>query len=111
MPVKGPKKFLDDNQVAYELIAHGAAYTAPEIARSAHVPGRELAKTIIVELDGLMAMAVSKWIRGRPPGGPGASPSCQARSTPSSTQKVRLPGRICASVESTGRSGSFRNNA
>ena len=39
-------------------ISHSLAYTAQEIAASAHVPGRELAKTVIVKVDGRMAMAV-----------------------------------------------------
>jgi Ala-tRNA(Pro) deacylase len=58
MPVKSLKKFLDDNRVKYVCIAHSPAYTAQEVAQSAHVPGREMAKTVMVELDGQMAMAV-----------------------------------------------------
>lgn len=34
------------------------AYTAQEIAASAHVAGKELAKTVIVKIDDKMAMAV-----------------------------------------------------
>jgi Ala-tRNA(Pro) deacylase len=58
MPVKSLKKFLDDNRVKYVCIAHSPAYTAQEVAQSAHVPGREMAKTVMVELDKQMAMAV-----------------------------------------------------
>jgi Ala-tRNA(Pro) deacylase len=58
MPVKKLKEFLDSNQVKYVMISHSAAYTAQEIAASAHVPGKELAKTVIVKVDGKMAMAV-----------------------------------------------------
>jgi Ala-tRNA(Pro) deacylase len=58
MPVKKMKEFLDENGVKYVSIAHSPAYTAQEIAASAHVPGRELAKTVIVKVDGQMAMAV-----------------------------------------------------
>jgi Ala-tRNA(Pro) deacylase len=58
MPVKKLKEFLDSNHVKYVTISHSAAYTAQEIAASAHVPGRELAKTVIVKVDGKMAMAV-----------------------------------------------------
>jgi Ala-tRNA(Pro) deacylase len=39
-------------------IIHSTAYTAQEVAASAHVSGKELAKTVIVELDGKVAMAV-----------------------------------------------------
>ena len=42
------KRFFDENGVAYESIPHYAAYTAQETAASAHVRGRELAKTVMV---------------------------------------------------------------
>ena len=58
MPVAKLKKFLDDNQVRYVSIAHSIAYTAQEVAQSAHIPGEQMAKTVIVELDGQLAMAV-----------------------------------------------------
>lgn len=58
MPVKKLKEFLDSNQVRYVSISHSAAYTAQEIAALAHVPGKELAKTVMVRIDGKMAMAV-----------------------------------------------------
>jgi len=58
MPVKKLKEFLDANQVKYVSITHSMAYTAQEVAASAHVPGKALAKVVIVELDGEMAMAV-----------------------------------------------------
>ena len=58
MPVKKLKEFLDSQQVKYLTINHSAAYTAQEIAASAHVRGKELAKTVMVTLDGRMAMAV-----------------------------------------------------
>jgi Ala-tRNA(Pro) deacylase len=52
------KKYLDDNRVKYVTIKHSPAFTAMEVAAAAHVPGKELAKTVIVKLDGRMAMAV-----------------------------------------------------
>src|SRR3974390_3047156 len=58
MPAKKLKEFLDQEKVKYVSIIHSTAYTAQEVAASAHVTGRELAKTVIVELDGKMAMAV-----------------------------------------------------
>jgi Ala-tRNA(Pro) deacylase len=39
-------------------VSHSPAFTAQQIAASAHIPGKELAKTVIVKLDGKMAMAV-----------------------------------------------------
>jgi Ala-tRNA(Pro) deacylase len=58
MPVRKLKEFLDREKIKYVSIIHSTAYTAQEVAASAHITGRELAKTIIVELDGQMAMAV-----------------------------------------------------
>jgi len=58
MPVKTLTKFLDDKGVKYVTIRHSIAYTAQEAAASAHIPGDELAKTVIVKLDGKMSMAV-----------------------------------------------------
>jgi Ala-tRNA(Pro) deacylase len=58
MPVQKLREFLDKEQVKYVAIQHSPAYTAQEIAASAHVRGKELAKTVIVTFDGRMAMAV-----------------------------------------------------
>jgi Ala-tRNA(Pro) deacylase len=58
MPIKKLKKFLDDNNIKYISIKHSSAYTSQEIAASAHIPGKEIAKTVIIKIDGKMAMAV-----------------------------------------------------
>ncbi|MFN8179189.1 MAG: YbaK/EbsC family protein [bacterium] len=58
MPNQKLKAFLDQSGVRYITITHSRAFTAPEVAASAHVKGRELAKTVMVRLDGRMAMAV-----------------------------------------------------
>jgi len=58
MPAKKLKEFLDKENIKYVSIIHSPAYTAQEVAASAHITGRELAKTVIVQLDGEMAMAV-----------------------------------------------------
>lgn len=58
MPVKRLKEFLDSRQIKYVVINHSLAYTAQEIAASAHIPGNRLAKTVMVKIDGKMAMAV-----------------------------------------------------
>ncbi len=58
MPVKKYKDLLDKNKVKYLSIRHSTAYTAQEIAASAHIKGKNLAKTVIVKIDGKMAMAV-----------------------------------------------------
>lgn len=58
MPARKLKEYLDKEKIKYISIMHSTAYTAQEVAASAHITGRELAKTVIVELDGRMAMAV-----------------------------------------------------
>src|SRR6185436_19439059 len=58
MPVQKLKQFLDREKIKYLSIVHSTAYRAQEVAASAHITGKELAKTVIVELDGKLAMAV-----------------------------------------------------
>lgn len=58
MPLERLKTFLNEQGIEHESITHEPRYTAQEIAASAHVPGKELAKTVIVKLDGKLAMAV-----------------------------------------------------
>ena len=58
MPIEQLKRFLDGNAVKYVTVKHSPAYTAQEVAALAHVPGQEWAKTVMVKLDGKMAMAV-----------------------------------------------------
>ncbi len=58
MPSKLLKDYLDENDIKYVSILHSMAFTAVDIAKSAHIPSRELAKTVIIEVDGEMAMAV-----------------------------------------------------
>jgi Ala-tRNA(Pro) deacylase len=58
VPVKKLKEFLDSSGIKYVSINHSPAYTAQEIAASAHVRGKELAKTVMVTINGRMAMAV-----------------------------------------------------
>lgn len=58
MPVQKLKEFLDVNNVHYETLTHPTTYTAQHTAESAHIPVREMAKTVMVKIDGKMAMAV-----------------------------------------------------
>ncbi len=58
MPVEKLKNFLDENNIKYISIKHSPAFTAQQIAANAHVSGKELAKTVMIKLDGKMAMAV-----------------------------------------------------
>ena len=58
MPVRKLKEFLDGSGIKYVTINHSPAFTAQEIAASAHISGKELAKTVMVKIEGKMAMAV-----------------------------------------------------
>ena len=58
MPISRLKDYLDDQHIKYVTIQHSKAFTAQEVAASAHIPGKELAKTVIVKIDGKIAMAV-----------------------------------------------------
>jgi Ala-tRNA(Pro) deacylase len=58
MPLSKLREFLDRNQIKYLVISHSVAYTAQGIAALTHTPGKELAKTVMVMIDGRLAMAV-----------------------------------------------------
>ncbi len=51
-------KYLKKQKVKYTILKHASAYTAQEVAASAGIPGDQLAKAVMVKLDGEMAMAV-----------------------------------------------------
>ena len=52
------KDFLDTNRIQYSSIVHPTSYTAQGTAAYAHVPGKELAKTVIIRIDSQLAMVV-----------------------------------------------------
>ncbi len=58
MPITKLQRFLDEHNILYTRISHSLAYTSQGIAALAHIPGRELAKTVVFKIDGKMAMAV-----------------------------------------------------
>lgn len=58
MPLTKLREFLDSHQVKYMVISHSIAYTAQGIAALVHLSGKRLAKTVIVKIDGVLAMAV-----------------------------------------------------
>ena len=58
MPLSSLREYLDKHEIKYVVISHSVAYTAQGIAALTHIPGRELAKTVIVKIDGKPAMAV-----------------------------------------------------
>ncbi len=52
------KNYLDDNNVPYVTITHSQAFTAQQVAASAHIKGKEMAKTVIIKINDKLAMAV-----------------------------------------------------
>jgi Ala-tRNA(Pro) deacylase len=58
MPTTKLMQFLDEHRVRYETIRHSPTYTSQKTAAAAHVPGKELAKTVMIRVDGQLAMAV-----------------------------------------------------
>ncbi len=58
MPIQKLRQFLDENDVKYIVITHSKAYTSQGIAATAHISGNKLAKTVILNKDGELCMAV-----------------------------------------------------
>lgn len=58
MPARRLKDFLDRHEVPYVSITHSPAYTAQGIAHMAHIPGGEMAKTVVIKADGRLVLAV-----------------------------------------------------
>lgn len=58
MPVKKLQEFLDNHHVKYTFLNHSPAFTSQEIAASAHISGKQLAKTVIIKAGDQLAMAV-----------------------------------------------------
>jgi Ala-tRNA(Pro) deacylase len=55
---KRVKECLEQNHVPYTHCTHRLAYTAQEVAAAQHVPGREMAKTIVLKTDSQFTMVV-----------------------------------------------------
>jgi len=58
MPAKQLKAFLDQAGVEYMCLSHPPAFTAQELAHHVRIAGDRVVKTVIIELDGKMAMLV-----------------------------------------------------
>ena len=59
--LKRLKEMLDGAKVPYEVYNHALAYTAQEVAAKQHFSGNEMAKVVMLEVDGKLVMGV---IRG-----------------------------------------------
>ena len=58
MPSKKLIDFLNENEIKFVLIHHSRAYTANEVAHSGHIHGHEIAKTVILKIEGKLVLAV-----------------------------------------------------
>ncbi|MFN3872761.1 MAG: aminoacyl-tRNA deacylase [Ignavibacterium sp.] len=58
MPSARLRSYLDENNIKYITIKHSPAFTAQEIAAVSHIPGKNLAKVVMINVKGKLAMAV-----------------------------------------------------
>ncbi len=58
MPYQKLLAHLDDHKIKYVTIRHSPAYTAQEIAALTHIPGKNVAKTVMLKVDDRLSMAV-----------------------------------------------------
>ncbi|KZX74843.1 hypothetical protein A3715_15120 [Oleiphilus sp. HI0009] len=58
MPVKQLQEYLDAHNMTYQAIEHSPAYTAKEIADLVDVKSEQVAKTVMVIMDGVLSMIV-----------------------------------------------------
>jgi Ala-tRNA(Pro) deacylase len=52
------KEVLDEKKIKYVTIIHSPAFSTQEVAAAAHIPGGEMAKPVMVKIDGEIAMVV-----------------------------------------------------
>jgi len=50
--------YLEENKVPYQITAHPKAYTAQRVAASAHISGNYFVKTVVIKIEGKLALAV-----------------------------------------------------
>lgn len=58
MPASKLKHYLNEHKITYLVIPHPRTYTAQETALSAYFSESEVAKTVVVRIDGAVAMIV-----------------------------------------------------
>ncbi len=58
IPIEKMRELLDANHIKYVTFNHSPAYTAQEIAQSAHISGKNVAKIVILKIDDKLTMAV-----------------------------------------------------
>jgi Ala-tRNA(Pro) deacylase len=58
MPSASLKTFLESRGASYQCLSHAPAVTAHEVASTVHVVDRDFAKTLILKIQGELAMVV-----------------------------------------------------
>ncbi|MFQ5947789.1 MAG: aminoacyl-tRNA deacylase [Acidimicrobiia bacterium] len=58
MPADRVREYLQSQGVQHEITEHPQAYTAQELAAAEHVPGRQVAKSVMLIADDRLVMAV-----------------------------------------------------
>ena len=58
MPFTRLEEFLNRERINYKRIVHSRAYTAQKTAAYAHISGNEIAKSVVIKINGKIAMAV-----------------------------------------------------
>jgi Ala-tRNA(Pro) deacylase len=58
MPGNSITEYLNKHHIAFSTISHTPAYTASQTAEAAHIPGRNMAKIVMVKIDGRLAIIV-----------------------------------------------------
>jgi Ala-tRNA(Pro) deacylase len=52
MPVlRKLQEYLDEHSVKYQVLTHSLAYTAQEVAQAQHIPGKQMAKVVMVKTE------------------------------------------------------------
>ena len=58
MAMEKLREYLDDHDIEYIVMSHSKAYTAQRIAAAAHIPGKEMVKSVILQVDDDLVMCV-----------------------------------------------------
>ena len=58
MPARKLREYLENNHIFYEAIPHTQTFTAQKTAQTTRISGKEMAKTVIVRVDGQLGMVV-----------------------------------------------------
>lgn len=58
MPLTRLEEFLNKEHINYKRIVHSRAYTAQKTAAYSHISGNEIAKTVMVRIEGKLTMVV-----------------------------------------------------